>query len=248
MDLQHNCPLLLQHWQACLCCDLISSGWPSGKKCCNFWRSAEKPHLHTFWFSLSMFTEITYWTVKMKVTWSVGPVACLLHSLGGWHTQFYMCLLEVLRPVSYIKCVETLCLKWFFSHSVGYGNWELDGEIASDIKTEGNVTTVQCMSTHLTSFAVLVDVAGGLQVCQYVAAVIMIAYYHHCCCCCSYRKYLNRNTRPYKLYHTLDVPFLLSVLSSLLCSFYCKGERLEQGMVYTHSLEIKCPVIALIYY
>ena len=185
----------------------------------------------------------------MKVTWSVGPVACLLHSLGGWHTQFYMCLLEVLRPVSYNKSVETLCLKWFFSHSVGYGNWELDGEIASDIKTEGNVTTVQCMSTHLTSFAVLVDVAGGLQVCQYVVGVIMISYmlwYHHCCCWCSCRTYLKRNTRPCKLYHTLVVPFLLSVLSSLLCSFYCKGERLEQGMVYTHSLEIKCPVLALI--
>ena len=40
--------------------------------------------------------------------------------------------------------------------------------------------------------------------------------------------------------------FLLSVLSSLLCSFYCKGTILEQGMVYTHSLEIKCPVLALI--
>ena len=31
--------------------------------------------------------------------------------------------------------------------------------------TDGNVTSVQCLSTHLTSFAVLVDVAGGLQVC-----------------------------------------------------------------------------------
>ena len=30
------------------------------------------------------------------------------------------------------------------------------------------------MSTHLTSFAVLVDVAGAKQVCHYVAGVIMI--------------------------------------------------------------------------
>ena len=162
-----------------------------------------------------------------------------------------MCLLEFLQPVSYNKCVETLCLKWFFSHSVGYGNWETDGVTTSVVNTEGNVTSVQCMSTHLTGFAVLVDVAGGLQVCQYVAGAIMIAYnimlwYHHCCCWCSCRGYLKRKTRPYKLYHTLDVPFLLSVLSSLLCSFYCKGEILEQGMVYTHSLEIKCPVLALI--
>ena len=32
--------------------------------------------------------------------------------------------------------------------------------------TVDNVTSVQCLSTHLTSFAVLVDVAGGLQVCS----------------------------------------------------------------------------------
>ena len=32
--------------------------------------------------------------------------------------------------------------------------------------TVGDVTSVQCLSTHLTSFAVLVDVAGGLQVCS----------------------------------------------------------------------------------
>ena len=32
-------------------------------------------------------------------------------------------------------------------------------------KTErGKVTTVQCSANHLTSFAVLVDVAGGLEV------------------------------------------------------------------------------------
>ena len=31
-------------------------------------------------------------------------------------------------------------------------------------KSEANVATVVCNSTHLTSFAVLVDVAGGLEV------------------------------------------------------------------------------------
>ena len=30
--------------------------------------------------------------------------------------------------------------------------------------TEDDVTTVQCLSKHATSFAVLVDVAGGLKV------------------------------------------------------------------------------------
>ena len=65
-------------------------------------------------------------------------------------------------------------MKQFVSHSVGNGGWATDGIRTSGLNTEGNVTTVQCLSTHLTSFAVLVDVAGGLQVCQYVAGVIMI--------------------------------------------------------------------------
>lgn len=34
----------------------------------------------------------------------------------------------------------------------------------SDDSEAGRLTTVRCSSTHLTSFAVLVDVAGGSQV------------------------------------------------------------------------------------
>ena len=49
--------------------------------------------------------------------------------------------------------------------SVGRGGWSSDGiQVISNI-TRGDVTTVLCNSTHLTSFAVLVDVAGGLEVC-----------------------------------------------------------------------------------
>ena len=50
-------------------------------------------------------------------------------------------------------------------HSVGSGSWVADGISTTDNMTVGNVTSVYCQSTHLTSFAVLVDVAGGLQVC-----------------------------------------------------------------------------------
>ena len=43
-----------------------------------------------------------------------------------------------------------------------------DGVTTNDFTTQSiqadGVTTVRCSSTHLTSFAVLVDVAGGLQV------------------------------------------------------------------------------------
>ena len=62
------------------------------------------------------------------------------------------------------------------AYSVGHGGWASDGIATSGIKTEGNVTSVQCLSTHLTSFAVLVDVAGGLQVCQYVVGVITLVH------------------------------------------------------------------------
>ena len=50
-------------------------------------------------------------------------------------------------------------------HSVGSGSWVTDEITTTDNMTVGNITSVQCQSTHLTSFAVLVDVAGGLQVC-----------------------------------------------------------------------------------
>ena len=51
------------------------------------------------------------------------------------------------------------------THSVGSGGWSSEGiQVISNV-TRGNVTTVLCNSTHLTSFAVLVDAAGGLEVC-----------------------------------------------------------------------------------
>ena len=50
------------------------------------------------------------------------------------------------------------------TRSVGSGGWSSEGiQVISNI-TRGNVTTVLCNSTHLTSFAVLVDAAGGLEV------------------------------------------------------------------------------------
>ena len=40
----------------------------------------------------------------------------------------------------------------------------ISGVTTNGFSTFGNYTTVHCYSTHLTSFAVLVDVAGGLEV------------------------------------------------------------------------------------
>ena len=47
---------------------------------------------------------------------------------------------------------------------MGSGGWSSDGIQVISAVTKGNTTTVVCSSTHLTSFAVLVDVAGGLEV------------------------------------------------------------------------------------
>ena len=52
-------------------------------------------------------------------------------------------------------------LHTYFINSVGSGGWSLGGVTTDSVTTEGNNTFVQCTSTHLTSFAVLVDVAGS---------------------------------------------------------------------------------------
>ena len=46
--------------------------------------------------------------------------------------------------------------------SVGNGSWAFDGIEMVSTTTEDGMTTVNCTSTHLTSFAVLVDVSGIL--------------------------------------------------------------------------------------
>ena len=48
--------------------------------------------------------------------------------------------------------------------SIGNGSWITAGITTDDVVTKGNLTIVTCQSTHLTSFAVLVDVVGGLTV------------------------------------------------------------------------------------
>ena len=52
----------------------------------------------------------------------------------------------------------------YHHHRVGSGGWSSEGIQVISSVTGDNVTTVVFNSTHLTSFAVLVDVAGGLEV------------------------------------------------------------------------------------
>lgn len=53
--------------------------------------------------------------------------------------------------------------------SVGDGGWAFDGiEMTSVTENDDGQMVVNCMSTHLTSFAVLVDVSGSLSVSSYI--------------------------------------------------------------------------------
>jgi hypothetical protein len=47
---------------------------------------------------------------------------------------------------------------------IGSGGFAADGVKTDSNNTADNLTSVHCLSNHTTSFAVLVDVAGGLQV------------------------------------------------------------------------------------
>ena len=50
------------------------------------------------------------------------------------------------------------------THRVGSGSWRTDGVsmMSQQISSDGQTVTVYCNATHLTSFAVLVDLSGTL--------------------------------------------------------------------------------------
>ena len=53
------------------------------------------------------------------------------------------------------------------NYSLGNGSWAISGVSTQNYSSSEDHTNVQCSSTHLTSFAVLVDVAGVLVVGHY---------------------------------------------------------------------------------
>lgn len=54
----------------------------------------------------------------------------------------------------------------FFLCRIGNGGFVTDGVRTQSNFTQNNLTTVNCLSNHLTSFAVLVDVAGVVSNCD----------------------------------------------------------------------------------
>ena len=134
-----------------------------------------------------------------------------------------------------------------FLHSIGHGSWVTDDITVNDSVTVGNVTSVQCLSTHLTSFAVLVDVAGGLQVCIGCHDTIIMLLFESCDVSGDVsvesffgRIYQKWNVRPYRLFHTLDVPSLQSALLFLYCSSHCKGMLTKIPLCTTYSFVCSC--------
>ena len=76
-----------------------------------------------------------------------------------------MCILELHRQVSFMPRLNSCLINNNYGNgSVGSGSWVMSGVTTHNYSSEENHTTVQCSSTHLTSFAVLVDVAGVLVV------------------------------------------------------------------------------------
>lgn len=72
------------------------------------------------------------------------------------------------EPLSFylLCCIMLHCVTLMITLcSFGSGAFSTDGVITDSNNTAGNVTSVHCLSEHATSFAVLVDVAGGLEVC-----------------------------------------------------------------------------------
>ena len=55
---------------------------------------------------------------------------------------------------------------------IGSGGFSTNGVTTANITRGENITSVQCLSNHTTSFAVLVDVAGGLEVSNLLIKVL----------------------------------------------------------------------------
>lgn len=116
-----------------------------------------------------------------------------------------------------------LSLLIIINHSVGNGSWVIAGVTTMDVKTSGNLTAIQCSSTHLTSFAVLVDVAGGLAVSAW--GIVYTYMIIHDIVHFYYRIYQILKGLLFRLCLTLVVPFPSSVLLEPYFSFYFKGNN-----------------------
>ena len=62
------------------------------------------------------------------------------------------------------NCIVYLMLTCTFHSRIGNGSFATDGVDTDSNNTVNGSTSVHCLSNHTTSFAVLVDVGGGLQV------------------------------------------------------------------------------------
>jgi hypothetical protein len=63
---------------------------------------------------------------------------------------------------SVVNASEFRCAYWNFSDTTSRGSWAFDGVEMASMAISADTTVVSCTSTHLTSFAVLVNAGDGL--------------------------------------------------------------------------------------
>jgi hypothetical protein len=71
---------------------------------------------------------------------------------------------------------EFRCAYWNFSEPVGNGEWAFDGVELVTLTDSDGTTIVTCNSTHLTSFAVLVNVAASDLSSAELQALMIVSY------------------------------------------------------------------------
>ena len=72
-----------------------------------------------------------------------------------------MCFLGLFKWVRYDHVCNLTDNNPSHIHSIAESGWSTDGLKTESVTRDGNTVTITCSTTHLTSFAVLVDVSGG---------------------------------------------------------------------------------------
>ena len=81
----------------------------------------------------------------------------------------FLCIKNTLQ-----SSTDCYCLYSLLTSRIGSGGWSTEGVTTVQVTQEGNNTVVQCNSTHLTSFAVLVNVAGSRAVVSAFCNVLLM--------------------------------------------------------------------------
>lgn len=167
--------------------------------------------MHSFLLSLILLSvpwEITYCSAFITVLLYIQEKRVRDYVCAFWNFSKVLVAIDMYWP--YTDCNHPSYLPCF-PCSDGDGGWASEGVAVVSNKSEANTATVVCNSTHLTSFAVLVDVAGGLEV--RTESAYCMTWLYPCFFSMLGRMLLRRSYWPSRLSPILDV---LSPLSAWL--------------------------------